>query len=255
MERGLSKFIQVTLVLLAPCFTLYAQRGGQPGLMSQGNIGGASRAGLISQGDVGRALHTGASGPISAIPQIQHFTPPSTFQMERSGPWPARTPGPLGDSRPGVGYRRHYPTVYAGYPWLVPYAYSGFPLAYGAPYGDDSQEEPVPQQQAGYDVQPPGDYIPEAPGRDIAANAPSPFRPPYEATGEIAPAHAQPATTLIFMDGRKPIQVHNYAITGSTLYALDDEFHQEIPLSDLNVPATIEANRKTGVEFALPAAQ
>ncbi len=55
--------------------------------------------------------------------------------------------------------------------------------------------------------------------------------------------HAQPATTLIFKDGRPPAQVHNYALTGSTLYALDGESRQEIPLSLLNVPATVEANR------------
>jgi hypothetical protein len=46
--------------------------------------------------------------------------------------------------------------------------------------------------------------------------------------------------------------VHNYALTGSTLYALDGESRQEIPLSLLNVPATVEANRAAGVDFALP---
>ena len=62
----------------------------------------------------------------------------------------------------------------------------------------------------------------------------------------------QPATTLIFKDGRPPVQVHNYALTASTLYALDGESRQEIPLSLLNVPATVEANRAAGVDFALP---
>ncbi len=64
--------------------------------------------------------------------------------------------------------------------------------------------------------------------------------------------HAQPATTLIFKDGRPPVQVHNYALTANTLYALDGESRQEIPLSLLNVPATVEANRAAGVDFALP---
>jgi hypothetical protein len=57
---------------------------------------------------------------------------------------------------------------------------------------------------------------------------------------------------LIFKDGRPATQVHNYALTATTLYALDGESRQEIPLSLLNVPATIEANRATGVDFALP---
>ena len=42
------------------------------------------------------------------------------------------------------------------------------------------------------------------------------------------------------------MQVHNYALTASTLYALDGESRQEIPLSLLNVPATVEANRAAG---------
>jgi hypothetical protein len=64
--------------------------------------------------------------------------------------------------------------------------------------------------------------------------------------------HAQPATTLMFKDGRAPMQVHNYALTASTLYALDGDSRQEIPLSVIDVPATVEANRKAGVDFALP---
>jgi hypothetical protein len=64
--------------------------------------------------------------------------------------------------------------------------------------------------------------------------------------------HLQPTTTLIFRDGRTPVQVHNYALTANTLYALDGDTRQEIPLSLLDVPATMEANRKAGVDFALP---
>jgi hypothetical protein len=48
------------------------------------------------------------------------------------------------------------------------------------------------------------------------------------------------------------VQVHNYALTASTLYALDGDSRQEIPLSLLNVPETVETNRKAGVDFALP---
>jgi hypothetical protein len=64
--------------------------------------------------------------------------------------------------------------------------------------------------------------------------------------------HAQPATILIFRDGRPPEKVHSYALTGSTLYALDGDLNREIPLALLNVPATVEINRAAGVDFALP---
>jgi hypothetical protein len=57
---------------------------------------------------------------------------------------------------------------------------------------------------------------------------------------------------LIFKDGRPPVQIHNYALTASTLFALDGETRQEIPLSVLDVQATVEANRAAGVDFALP---
>jgi hypothetical protein len=67
--------------------------------------------------------------------------------------------------------------------------------------------------------------------------------------------HAQPATTLIFKDGRPSLQVHNYALTATTVYTLDGESPQEIPLSLLNLPATVEANRAAGIDFALPASR
>jgi hypothetical protein len=146
-----------------------------------------------------------------------------------------------------VGYRRPY--FYAGYPGLFPYGY-GFPYALG--FGDDQDEDDaqVAPQQADYSNQPEPDYGPVPP--EVAANAPSPFRPTYQGQIEAAPVHLQPTTTLIFKDGRSPVQVHNYALTASTLYALDGDSRHEIPLSLLDVPATVEANRKAGVDFALP---
>jgi hypothetical protein len=86
----------------------------------------------------------------------------------------------------------------------------------------------------------------------MATNAPPAFRPAYQAQIDNAPVHAQPATTLIFKDGRAPVQIHNYALTANTLYALDGDSRREIPLSLLNVQATVEANRAAGVDFALP---
>jgi hypothetical protein len=147
-----------------------------------------------------------------------------------------------------VGYRGPY--FYAGYPGLIPFGY-GLPL--GLPYGDDQDEGGGAQgapQPADYSNQPSGEYGPEPP--EVAANTPSPFRPTYQAQVDAAPVHLQPTTTLIFKDGRTPVQVHNYAITASTLYALDGDSRQEIPLSLLDLPATVEANRKAGVDFALP---
>ena len=136
---------------------------------------------------------------------------------------------------------------------LIPFGY-GLPLPYGLPYGDDQDDASGPQpapQQADYGDQPHDRLRPGA-WPQLAANAPPPFRPAYQAQVELLPVHAQPTTTLIFKDGRPPAQVHNYALTASTLYALDGESRQEIPLSLLDVPATVAANRAAGVDFALP---
>ncbi len=207
----------------------------------------------MASAHVGGGVHAGPSPSFSAPPRS--FAPPllghyPSSQAGRSGHGPSWNPGhrPY-NGRGGVGYRGPY--LYAGYPWLSSFGY-GLPLAYGAPYGNDLDDESGPQSAPQQADQPMMDYGPEPPGPQVATNAPSPFRPAYQAPVETAPVHAQPATTLIFKDGRPPEQIHNYALTGSALYALDGESRQEIPLSLLDIPATVAANRAAGVDFALP---
>ncbi len=125
------------------------------------------------------------------------------------------------------------------------------------PYAGDANDtegpSPMPQQQAD---EASVDYGTEPPGPQGAPSGAPPFRPPYqgpyEGPSQVAPVHPQPTTVLIFKDGRPPEKVHNYALTGNTLYALDGDLNREIPLALLNVPATVETNRAAGVDFALP---
>jgi hypothetical protein len=66
----------------------------------------------------------------------------------------------------------------------------------------------------------------------------------------------QAAITLIFKDGHSQ-QVHNYALTKTTLYVLDDAAsgrRPEIPLDKIDVAATEETNREAGVDFIIPTA-
>jgi hypothetical protein len=167
--------------------------------------------------------------------------PPASLFTTPSGRHPGQTRYP-GNGMGGVGYRRHYPYISRSYAGFISFGY-GLPL----PYGNDQDDT---TGQADYGDQPMNDYGPEPP--QLAANAPPSFRPGYQPQGEAAPVNAQPTTTLIFRDGRPPVQVHNYALTASTLYALDGESRREIPLSLLDVPATVAANRAAGVDFALP---
>jgi hypothetical protein len=226
----------VALVLLISGPGLLAQHGGSTGSISSGHFGGGG--------------HVGPSPSFSApahgyAPPLAARSPSLQANQSRRWPYPPHHPG---DGRNGVGYRRGYPYVYAGYPWLS-FGY-GLPLGYGVPYAGDQDEASAPQPAPEPD-QPVADYGPEPPGPEVAANI-SPFRPPYQGTVEAAPVYDQPATTLIFKDGRPPAQVHNYSLTATTLYAFDGESRQEISLSQLNLPATVEANRAAGVDFALP---
>jgi len=188
------------------------------------------------------ALRPGVRFPSSPVPEGQHRPSTATGPSHRPD-----------HGRDGAGYRNHIPYVYAGYTWLNSFGY-GSPIAYGGlPYAgqDDTGSQPGPQQ-ADYADQPPADYAPEPPAPQVADNAPPSFRPPYQAERIDAPVEPQPATTLIFKDGRPPVEIHNYALIANTLYTLDGDSRQDIPLSQLNVQATVEANRAAGVDFALP---
>jgi hypothetical protein len=238
MRRRTFGFLQVALGLLTTSLVLpsglLAQHGGFAAPMSSAHMGGG--------------VHSSSSFSGSS----RSFAPPAGPLFQGSSHHPAYPPGQPGHwpswnqgRRPyntwnGVGYRGPY--GYGAYPGYLPFGY-------GLPFGDDQDEgsAQVAPPQPDYSNQPPDDYGPE-----VAANSPSPFRPTYQGQIEAAPVHGQPATALIFKDGRPPVQVHNYALTDNTLYALDGDSRQEIPLSLLDLPATMEANRKAGVDFALP---
>jgi hypothetical protein len=249
MRRGLIGFVQVPLLVLASSLLvrapLPAQRAGATGSTASGHFAGAVHAGPTP---------TFSGTPRNIAPPM-HSTSPQVGQPRH---WPGGVPThPTGGNRNGR-QGGHYPAVYAGYPWLA-YGY-GVPLGYNMPYagdaGDTEGPSPMPQQQAD---EASVDYGSEPPGPQGSPGSPNgspsfrpPYQGPYEGPSQVAPVHAQPTTVLIFKDGRPPQEVHNYALTGTTLYALDGDLRQEIPLALLNVPATVETNRAAGVDFSLP---
>src|ERR1700722_4033501 len=117
--------------------------------------------------------------------------------------------------RVSVGSRRRSRALYGGYVGPAPYG-SGLTLSYLIPYGD-GQNNMVRSQPVNYVHEPVSNYGPGNP--QMAANAPPRFRAAYEEQINVAPTHAEPITTLIFKDGRPPVQVQNYALTTSILYA------------------------------------
>ena len=251
MRRRLTPFVQVAFGLLAS-HLLLAQHVGLGGSTAPAHFGGQVHAGPAPSLP-GPARPSGLpSGPMALRPGVRYPSLPIHEGAHPPSTGPSHRPD---DGRRGVEYRNHTPYTYTGYTWLNSFGY-GFPVAYGGlPYAgqDDAGggTQPSPQQ-ADYADQPPADYAPAPPAPQVADNAPPAFRPAYQGQAVDAVVSPQPATTLIFKDGRPPVEIHNYALTANTLYALDGDSRREIPLSLLNVQATVEANRAAGVDFALP---
>jgi hypothetical protein len=158
----------------------------------------------------------------------------------------------------GYGYPYYYPgPIYAGDldPWLFGpddydsdnsgYDNSGGYAANGgyAGYGGD-----VPAPYRDYGQQP---YAPEGYDDSQAEPQRSSGRPDYGGQGEMSEPAREDAVTVIFKDGRPSEQIHNYLLTSTTLTVLDAR-HRQIPLDDVNVEATVAANRAAGVDFRVP---
>jgi hypothetical protein len=177
-------------------------------------------------------------------------------QRPLGGQWPYGTQTQRPETgHHGVSSHERLPFYGGAYSGVLPLGF-GLPLNYsdGLASTENYQQEADAQQPA---PPPPADSTlnddnQRAPS-GMPANEYRPmYRPEYQGAVTFAPVKAQPATTLIFNDGRPSEQVHNYALTSSTLYDLDGERRREIPLSLLNVPATVTINRSAGVDFALP---
>jgi hypothetical protein len=65
-----------------------------------------------------------------------------------------------------------------------------------------------------------------------------------------ADSHIRP-TVLVFRDQHKQ-EVENYAIVGDTLWNFAPQETVKIPLSNLDLPATIKANQDRGITFSVP---
>jgi hypothetical protein len=136
--------------------------------------------------------------------------------------------------------------------------------------GDDDSAAAAPSYDPNYGpAGPPPDYSVAGTG-GYAAGSPPPgyavgyaapsaqgYRPAYQSGSAaatvvpVAPAADEDTVTLVFKDGRPPEHIHNYAMTRTTLY-VQDEHHQEIPMNELDLPATEKANREVGVSFEVP---
>lgn len=73
-----------------------------------------------------------------------------------------------------------------------------------------------------------------------------------DSTAPDQPAQPQDPSVLVFRDGHQ-LEVQNYAIVGGTLYDFTPGHARKVPLSQLDLPATVKANDDRGVDFVVPA--
>jgi len=60
-----------------------------------------------------------------------------------------------------------------------------------------------------------------------------------------------PLTVLVFQDGHRT-EAQNYAIVGQTLWIYTEQDSKKVPLADLDVAATKNANSDRGIVFQVP---
>ena len=173
------------------------------------------------------------------------------LQAESTPDYGSAYPQPM--PQPEYGYPQPMPQPEYGYPVPAPppeygYAYPQPMPAYPAyPAYPESAPQPAPEGAYAYPAPPvPPGYQPYPP-QQIPQPAPAAPQMQY------VPGSAS-TVILIYKDGRPPEQIQNYLATRSTLTILDGGRRREIPLSELNIPATMSANHQTGVDFQLPSA-
>lgn len=207
-----------------------------------------------------------AGGPTANRPT---FFTRGSYAQGSAGVHASANRGGDGSSRNGL-LRNHYP----GYGYRTPGYFPGL-LGYGFPFWDDGFDsfwgDPTvgDPDTVGYGNTSPQDGAPvpyAAPSAGAGDGAQpmesaSPLPPyPYQVGASApfalqgpapAPPQQEDAVTLIFKDGRPSEQIRNYALTRTALY-LPGKHMREIPLEQLDLPATERVNREAGVDFQIP---
>ncbi len=146
-------------------------------------------------------------------------------------------------NRFGYGYGYGYP--YAGYysylPGIDPYWWwDTYPSddAEQRQMADEMNQENLEEQQALRDQD-----------QDAYAQA-RPMRRQAEPAASKETDN-DPATVLVYRDQHQR-EVRNYAIVDDLIYVFTPQRTERVPLSVIDVPATVRANQDRGVDFRLP---
>jgi hypothetical protein len=153
--------------------------------------------------------------------------------------------------------------VYSGGPWIGAYGdWYDFP-----DYADGSAGD----EGANASYTDPNYAEPNSPGPTYAGNDPDPgagigagtadgpgvpppaYPPTYprQQMPNSSESSGEQAVTLVFKDGRPAEQIHNYILTRTTLFVLNQK-QRDIPVDQLDLAATEKLNRTAGIDFRLP---
>ncbi len=145
-----------------------------------------------------------------------------------------------------------------GSPFFSPFVTAGYIPGFDYPYDyyNQPQQQPAVVQsdngtdtQLAMEVQRLSDEISDLRSEQALQeirNRPAP--PPGTSMSAVSPAAE---TTFVFRDGRR-LTAENYAITGQTLWILNEHAAKKYALSDLDQAATEQLNSANGVELHLP---
>jgi len=170
-------------------------------------------------------------------------------QMPGSG-GPHMGPGRGFGNGPFLGRRGFGRSGYGGYgAYLAPWYYPDYGLDWGWDLG-------------------PSDYYPQPPAEpaspavvalqsrdDNRPSAPTPQSPKLielpETKESGTAARAEPPTVFVFTNGER-LEARRYTLTPDSLHVEINRRQRTIPLSRLNLDATIAANRERGIDLKVP---
>lgn len=213
----------------------------------------------VKSPEPGRSLgHAGVMpNPIGVSPApARAFPTPTPIGV------PPTLPFPNGNSGFGSGFHqrhhRHNNFFGGAYPVYVPVPVMVDPYSMYQAVPDQMDQEQEDQVVAPgptvFERRTPSQVADAPENADPAPDTAEPASPPADASpAPSQPAQPQEPSVLVFRDGHQ-LEVQNYAIVSDTLYDFTHGHVRKVPLSQLDLRATVKANDDRGVDFTLPAA-
>jgi hypothetical protein len=199
-------------------------------------------------GSFGGGGHMG--GSFSHAPMMSHSGSFGGFSHSNGVTFTTSYHNPYHYAHGGYGYRHRFYGY--GYGYGYPYGLYGYdPLLWGSASSYDSSDQYVEQnQQLSQQVNELSDEVARL--RDeqqIRAYTPLPTN--RQAPPDSAKANISDPTVLVFRDQHRE-EIRNYAVVGRTVWVFNEDRARKIPLTELDVPATIKVNDDRGVDFNVP---